>query len=67
MKKLIASLFLISPLFLFAQNADVSKRADAITQKIIDWRRDFHEHPELGNQEKFTLQELSGPSSDIID
>ncbi|MBY0542420.1 MAG: amidohydrolase [Sphingobacteriaceae bacterium] len=54
MKKLIASLFLISPLFLFAQNAEVIKRTDAITQKIIDWRRDFHEHPELGNQEKRT-------------
>lgn len=54
MKKLIASLFLISPLFLFAQNAEVSKRTDVITQKIIDWRRDFHEHPELGNQEKRT-------------
>jgi amidohydrolase len=26
-------------------------KADAISSKVIAWRRDFHEHPELGNQE----------------
>ncbi|MFD2285719.1 amidohydrolase [Pedobacter petrophilus] len=31
--------------------AEVSKKADAIEQKVIAWRRDFHEHPELGNAE----------------
>ena len=25
--------------------------ADNIEAKVIEWRRDFHEHPELGNQE----------------
>src|SRR6201985_3706599 len=30
---------------------EVAKKADAIEQKIIAWRRDFHEHPELGNHE----------------
>ena len=25
--------------------------ADKIESKVIQWRRDFHEHPELGNQE----------------
>lgn len=25
--------------------------ANKIEKKVIDWRRDFHEHPELGNQE----------------
>ncbi|QXV66224.1 amidohydrolase [Mucilaginibacter sp. 21P] len=30
---------------------EASKKADAITQKVISWRRDFHEHPELGNRE----------------
>lgn len=65
MKKLIASLFLISPLFLFAQNAEVSKRTDAITQKIIDWRRDFHEHPELGNQEKRTAAIIAKHLKDL--
>jgi len=38
----------------FAQGtykAEVAKKADAIESKIIAWRRDFHEHPELGNHE----------------
>ena len=36
----------------FAQNSDpVSKKADALKDQVIAWRRDFHEHPELGNHE----------------
>ncbi len=38
----------------FAQTAsknEIAKKADAIEKKIIGWRRDFHEHPELGNHE----------------
>jgi amidohydrolase len=36
--------------------ADVRKRASAVEEKIIDWRRDIHEHPELGDQETRTSQ-----------
>ncbi len=32
----------------------VSLAADKIESKVIDWRRDFHEHPELGNNETRT-------------
>lgn len=32
----------------------VDAAATALEQKVINWRRDFHEHPELGNQEKRT-------------
>ena len=32
----------------------VAERSKAIEQKVIDWRRDIHQHPELGNQEKRT-------------
>ena len=32
----------------------VAERSQAIEQKVINWRRDIHEHPELGNQEKRT-------------
>ncbi|RZK60474.1 MAG: amidohydrolase, partial [Pedobacter sp.] len=43
---------LACPLITLAQNnpqkAEVSKRAEALTEKVINWRRDFHEHPELG-------------------
>ncbi|AOM80740.1 amidohydrolase [Pedobacter steynii] len=30
---------------------EVSKKALSIEKKVIDWRRDLHEHPELGNTE----------------
>ena len=39
----------------FAQNDalknKVNQSADKIESKVIAWRRDFHEHPELGNNE----------------
>ncbi|MBB2151110.1 amidohydrolase [Pedobacter gandavensis] len=34
--------------------SEVSKKALSIRQQVIDWRRDLHEHPELGNQETRT-------------
>ncbi|MNK08648.1 putative hydrolase YxeP [compost metagenome] len=59
MKKLLL-LTTALPLFAVAQNnslkIDAAKRTEAITQKVIDWRRDFHQHPELGNQEKRTAE-----------
>lgn len=55
MKKLLFSALLIAPISLLAQNvarqALVAKQADALAEKVINWRRDFHEHPELGNNE----------------
>ena len=32
-------------------NVKVSQAADKIETKVIEWRRDFHQHPELGNNE----------------
>jgi len=43
----------------YSQNtskAEVAKRVDAIEKKIIAWREDFHEHPELGNHEVRTSE-----------
>lgn len=34
----------------------INATADKIEQKVIDWRHDFHEHPELGNQEVRTAE-----------
>jgi amidohydrolase len=54
MKKLLLVTFSFLTLSAFAQTAlktTVSKKADAIEKQIIAWRRDFHEHPELGNRE----------------
>lgn len=30
---------------------EVTKKADKIEQKVIDWRHDIHQNPELGNRE----------------
>jgi len=57
MKKINLLFFLALPLLVGAQNnlkVDAAKRADAINEKVISWRRDFHEHPELGNLETRT-------------
>jgi amidohydrolase len=47
-------------LSLFAQKKDFTARintaADKIESKTIAWRRDFHEHPELGNNEVRTAK-----------
>jgi amidohydrolase len=55
MKKLILLAFTAVSLSASAQNSAsnkaISAKADALQDKIIAWRRDFHEHPELGNRE----------------
>jgi len=55
MKRFYFILLLLGPASAFAQkNAQgeaVSKKAAAIEKQVIAWRRDFHEHPELGNNE----------------
>jgi amidohydrolase len=62
MKSFLFSALLITPIFTLAQTnlkSDAAKRADAITQKVISWRRDFHEHPELGNLENRTAEVIA--------
>ncbi|RZK40474.1 MAG: amidohydrolase [Pedobacter sp.] len=55
MKKLLLFCLTLAPIFTFAQKTNLkteaSKRADALNEKVIAWRRDFHQHPELGNLE----------------
>ena len=36
--------------------AQIDQRAKAIEDKLIAWRRDIHQHPELGNQETRTAK-----------
>ncbi|TFF40111.1 amidohydrolase [Mucilaginibacter psychrotolerans] len=55
MKKLLLLALTAISLSASAQNAAtrklISTKADALQTKIVAWRRDFHEHPELGNRE----------------
>ena len=39
--------------------AQVDKIADAVTPKVIEWRRDIHQHPELGNREFKTAEKIA--------
>jgi amidohydrolase len=34
-----------------ALDAEADRRIAAVTAKVVDWRRDIHQHPELGNRE----------------
>lgn len=51
--------FLFSSTTIFAQSnlkSTIIQKADALKEQVITWRRDFHEHPELGNQEFRTAE-----------
>ena len=55
MKKIYFQAMMLFSLSSFAQTdalkTRVSQSSDKIETKVIAWRRDFHEHPELGNHE----------------
>src|SRR6201996_6334132 len=55
MKKLYFFLLCAFTVPAFAQTSvlknKVSKKADSLQKQVVAWRRDFHEHPELGNRE----------------
>ncbi len=36
--------------------AEIDRRAQQIASKVVSWRRDIHEHPELGNRETRTAK-----------
>lgn len=58
MKKLSLLVFCFSVVSASAQTGElkklVSKKADSLFNQTVAWRRDFHEHPELGNRETRT-------------
>ena len=60
MKNFILVALIISSLPVFSQTViskdKISQAADKVESKVIAWRRDFHEHPELGNNEKRTAE-----------
>nr|WP_238325360.1 amidohydrolase [Lunatimonas lonarensis] len=38
----------------------IDQKAEALEAQVIAWRRDFHQHPELGNQETRTAAIVAG-------
>lgn len=44
---------------LFAQGPNLEKDYDAIEQKVIEWRHDIHQNPELSNREFKTAEKIA--------
>ena len=64
MKKTILSAVLLSfTCLVSAQNAalqtKITKKAESLESKVIAWRRDFHQNPELGNREYKTAEKIA--------
>ena len=68
MKHLISAVFLIVLLHGLSDGgaraqgslaAEIDRRAELMFEKVIRWRRDFHEHPELGNRETRTAKTVA--------
>lgn len=65
MPALLSSALLATPLFVHAQatapqeRPEVTTAAKAVQQKVVTWRRDFHQHPELSNREQRTAQKVA--------
>ncbi len=58
MKKLLFLTALIS-ISLHAQKQKTDKLIDQVEPKVIEWRRDFHENPELSNREFETSKKIA--------
>lgn len=60
---LLSSALLATPLFAHAQAAqerpEVATAAKAVQQKVVAWRRDFHQNPELSNREQRTAAKVA--------
>ena len=50
---------------LAALPTDVDQTIDAIMPDVVAWRRDFHEHPELGNREFRTAEIIANHLRDL--
>jgi amidohydrolase len=59
MKKLALLLFLGSAAMATAQDKALQKDFEAIESKVIEWRRDIHQNPELGNREFKTAEKIT--------
>ena len=62
-KNLLFAVLFYSVCIASAQNTTlktkVSKKAESLESKVIAWRRDFHQNPELGNREFKTGEKIA--------
>jgi amidohydrolase len=62
MKKNLLIILLLSSIYSFGQSALKSKintKAESIDSKVVAWRRDIHQNPELGNREFKTAEKIA--------
>jgi len=59
MKKLVFIILLVASFAIQAQGKKIDNMIDEIESKVIDWRRDFHENPELSNREFKTAEKIA--------
>ena len=53
---LLSGIILVSA---FAKAQSLEKEINAVESKVIEWRRDFHQNPELGNREFRTAEKIA--------
>lgn len=62
-KTILTSILLTFTCVISAQNSalkiKVSQKAESLESKVIAWRRDFHQNPELGNREFKTAEKIA--------
>jgi amidohydrolase len=48
---LATALFVVTPAFAAISDGALEEAARAVEPQVVEWRRDIHQHPELGNRE----------------
>ncbi|WP_297692218.1 amidohydrolase [uncultured Eudoraea sp.] len=59
MKKLITIFFLLVGTIVLAQGTDLSNDYELIEGKVVKWRREIHQNPELSNREFKTAEKIA--------
>ena len=67
MKRILLSALLLPSLNLSADlTSNLNNNLDLLMEKVIEWRHDIHEHPELGNREFRTSKKLRNISDHLV-
>lgn len=59
MYKTLTFTFLLASLSMWAQDPNLEKDYSAVENKVIEWRRDIHQNPELSNREFKTAEKIA--------
>lgn len=69
MRKLLVLLLGIANIHAYAQTSATDKKAEEVLPKVIEWRRHFHQNPELSNREfntsKFVAERLKAMGIEV--